>query len=195
MLKQLFSKANIVTYIGLILAIIGIWLCYIDRINVAIICIIVCGICDGFDGTIARILRKTDDNGFGIQLDSLVDIISSGILPIVICYSMGFNGIINTVAYAFFIIMGVTRLAYYNVAGREDKENFTGVPITASTIVLPIIYYFFKHENVFMVALLGLGCLYVTPIKIKKLSLKEKIALSITGIIVIIALIIGGKNG
>lgn len=195
MLKQLFSKANIVTYIGLILAIVGIWLCYINKVNIAIICLVVCGICDGFDGTIARKLRETDDNGFGVQLDSLVDIISSGILPIIICYSMGFNSIINTIIYAFFIIMGVTRLAYYNIAGRQDKTNFTGVPITASTIVFPIIYYFFRNEIVFMIALFGLGCLYVTPIKIKKLSLKEKIALSITGIIVIIVLIIGGKNG
>ena len=195
MLKQLFNKANIVTYIGLILAILGMWLCFTSKVNIAIICLIACGICDGFDGTIACWLRKTDDNGYGIQLDSLVDIISSGILPIIICYSMGFNSVVNTIVYAFFIVMGVTRLAYYNVATSEDHKSFIGVPITTSTIVLPIVYYFSKNEILFMIALLVLGILYVTPIKIKKLSLKEKIVISIIGIVAVIVLMIGGQNG
>lgn len=195
MLKHILSLANFVTFMGLILAIIGIQMCFIEKTDFAIIILVICGICDGFDGTIAHKIRKKDDGGFGTQLDSLVDIIASGILPIVICYSLGFNRIIDLIVYIFFIITGVTRLAYYNIESKNNENCFIGIPITTSTIIIPILYYLFKNEIAFIITMFILGLLFITPIKIKKLTIKEKIIASVIGIIVLIIIKIGGYNG
>lgn len=139
-------------------------------------------------------LRKKDDKGFGIQLDSLVDIISSGILPVIICFSLGFNSTIDTIIYCIYIITGVTRLAYYNVHCEIDRDNFIGLPITTSTIVIPTIYLFTKNEIVFISALALLSIIFVSPVKIKKINLNMKIILAIVGIIGIAIFVIGSTR-
>ena len=156
MLKQLVDRANILTYLGLLVAMFGVHMCFINRTDIAIICLAFCGICDGFDGTFAKKVRKTKDEGFGTQLDSLVDVLSSGMFPIIICYSIGFNKPINMIVYFVFILSGVIRLSYYNIYGKDDSKSFTGIPITTSTIVLPILYYFFRNEIAIMIALVTL---------------------------------------
>ncbi|MBR4111353.1 MAG: CDP-alcohol phosphatidyltransferase family protein [Clostridia bacterium] len=189
MLKNICDKANILTYVGLVLAVLGIQLCLVGNIDLAVMCLLIAGICDGFDGAFARKLRKDGDPNFGVELDSLVDIISSGVFPVVICLSMGFNSIIDLVIYSIFLVCGVGRLAYYNITSKENSGYFTGVPITVSTILLPLIYVFTKNEYVFVGALLALSFAYVSNFKIKKLNLKSKIALSIVGILFVLFLI------
>lgn len=189
MIKNICDKANILTYVGLILAVLGIQLCLVGNIDLAIMCLLIAGICDGFDGAFARKLRKDGDPNFGVELDSLVDIISSGVFPVVICLSMGFNSILDLVIYTIFLVCGVGRLAYYNITSKENSGYFTGVPITVSTILLPLIYVITKKEIVFVGALLTLSVAYVSNFKIKKLDLKSKIALSVVGILFILFLI------
>ena len=130
MISSLVKKSNIITFIGIIFSILGVCFCYSDMINYAVIMMILGGICDAFDGPIARIINK-DNNIYGVQLDSLADIICSGILPINICLTLGYKSWINIIVYSLFIICGIIRLAYYNVNSSE-KEYFEGVPITFS---------------------------------------------------------------
>ena len=189
MIKNICDKANILTYVGLILAVLGMQLCFVDNIDLAVMCLLIAGICDGFDGAFAKKIRKDGDPNFGVELDSLVDIISSGVFPVVICLSMGFNRIIDLVIYTIFLVCGVGRLAYYNITSKENSGYFTGVPITVSTILLPLIYAFTKKEIVFVSSLLILSVAYVSNFKIKKLNLKSKIALSVIGILIILFLI------
>ena len=189
MIKNICDKANILTYVGLILAVLGMQLCFVDNIDLAVMCLLIAGICDGFDGAFAKMIRKDGDPNFGVELDSLVDIISSGVFPVVICLSMGFNRIIDLVIYTIFLVCGVGRLAYYNITSKENSGYFTGVPITVSTILLPLIYAFTKKEIVFVSSLLILSVAYVSNFKIKKLNLKSKIALSVIGILIILFLI------
>ncbi len=190
---KIWNKANIVTFIGLISSIIGMQLCLIGKQNIAIICLIFSGICDGFDGIIAKKIRKSvDSEGIGVELDSLVDIVSSGIFPIIIMYSLGFNKLINIIIYAFFAICGVTRLTYFNVTHNLDEKYFYGIPITVSTIIIPIVYALTKNEMAFMLTLFLLSVLYVCNIKIKKPSLRSKIEMSICGLILIGFIIIRG---
>lgn len=196
MIKEIFNKANIVTFVGLMIAIVGMIFCFTDKIDFAVVCLAICGICDGFDGTIARKLRKKDDGGFGIQLDSLVDIVASGILPIIICISLNYLQPIECVIYILFIICGVTRLAYYNIHTFEDNKNFVGFPITSSTIILPLIYFLLRNEMILIASIFLLAILFIVPIKIKKLSFKGKIILSVLGVIVITIIhILGVING
>ena len=104
MIKNICDKANILTYVGLILAVLGMQLCFVDNIDLAVMCLLIAGICDGFDGAFAKKIRKDGDPNFGVELDSLVDIISSGVFPVVICLSMGFNRIIDLVIYTIFLV-------------------------------------------------------------------------------------------
>ena len=182
MISNIWGKRNILTFIGIIFAILGIYFCNVKCINEAITMMILAGICDAFDGVIAKKINK--DDTYGIQLDSLSDIISSGILPISLCLSMGYNSLIDIGIYIIFIICGITRLAYYNVNSSNDK-CFVGLPITCSTILIPLLYIIIKNEIVFMLALLILSISFITNIKIPKPSLRMRIVLSIMGLIVI----------
>lgn len=87
MISEIWKKSNIVTFVGIIFSILGIYLSYIESIEYAVIMLILAGICDAFDGPIARRVNKSV-NQYGVQLDSLADIISSGILPICICLAI-----------------------------------------------------------------------------------------------------------
>ena len=84
--------------------------------------------------------------------------------------------------YVFFVICGVTRLSYYNVNG-GDKDSFSGMPITFSTMLLPWMYVLCNNEIAFMIGLTLLSIAYVSGLKVKKPSMKVKIALSIGGVI------------
>ena len=85
-----WNKSVILTYFGLTVAILGILLVLFGiNIKYAFICLIVSGICDLFDGTIARRCKRTkEEKAFGIELDSLVDVSSFIALPLVILVSI-----------------------------------------------------------------------------------------------------------
>jgi CDP-diacylglycerol---serine O-phosphatidyltransferase len=90
-------------------------------------------IMDGFDGTVAR-LTKTESN-FGVQLDSLVDAVSFGLVTSVLIYFWGFklgHPQIGKVVGFVFLSAGVIRLARFNVlkeANAFPANIFVGLPI------------------------------------------------------------------
>ncbi len=97
-------------------------------------------IMDGFDGTIAR-LTKTESN-FGVQLDSLVDAVTFGLVPAAMIYYWGFAGshqqIGKLVAFAF-LSAGVIRLARFNVFKEADavpSSIFIGFPIPGGAMAV-----------------------------------------------------------
>lgn len=189
MIKEILNKANWLTYLGVIASIIGISMCFLNKTEIAIICLMISGICDAFDGTIARKIRKEEENNFGVELDSLADIISSGIFPIIICLSLGFSSLLSIIVYMIFILTGVTRLAYYNTNTHEDNKFFVGLPITTSTILIPILYLLKCKEVFFISAIFILSILYILPFKIKKINLVTKITLTIFAIIITLIMI------
>ena len=77
-----YNKSVILTFLGLISSTLGICFTINNRISFAIICLITSGICDLFDGKIARMCKRDDiEKDFGVQIDSLVDVISFLALP------------------------------------------------------------------------------------------------------------------
>ena len=195
MYSKIWRKENILTFIEIPILIMGISYCFLNQTYIAVICLILLGICDGFDGTVARKLRK-DPSGqeYGVQLDSLADIMTCGILPVLICFSMGFNGVFDIIIYALFIICGITRLSYYNVNNKDDKSHFCGLPITVSTMVISCLYAVTKNEIVYMISLCILSILYVTNIKIKKPNTIIKVLMAIIGLVVAITVLLRGIN-
>lgn len=189
MISSLAKKSNIVTFLGIACTVIGICFCFKNMINYAILMLIFSGICDGFDGPIARKINKGKGDKYGVQLDSLADILGSGCLPVVICMGMGYTSWINMIVYVFFVLCGVMRLTYYNV-NSTDKNYFEGVPITVSTMLIPWVQFLFHNEIAFMISLTTLAILFVSGIKIKKPSMKVRIFLSVGGIALITAIIL-----
>ena len=94
---------------------------------------------DMLDGIVARITKT--ESSFGIEYDSLADIISFGLAPAVIMYLsvLRYLGRLGLVFAALYVIFGTMRLARFNVdahAGRRDPKYFTGLPIPAAASVL-----------------------------------------------------------
>lgn len=98
------------------------------RIIIATLSIIVAGILDRYDGKLARYLDAECE--IGKQLDSLADLVSFGVAPMVIIWNMGLSqtGILGHLAATFFVLAGAFRLARFNVSC--DEGVCTGLPIT-----------------------------------------------------------------
>jgi len=117
-------------------------------------------ILDGLDGRIARLTKTASD--FGVQLDSLADVITFGVAPAVLAFSWGFGaseGIEGSVAKHIhqlgslasfaFVVCGALRLARFNLQAKKppeasSKRYFVGLPIPAAAGMLVAVVHFFK---------------------------------------------------
>lgn len=195
-----YRKCDWVTMTGTSFAILGIISAFNYRTTYAIFCLILAAICDAFDGVVARRFRSLKDQEiYGIELDSLSDVISFGILPMTITLNIAHNNIITYIICVFFCVCGVIRLAYFNMlttTKKKIKNEFIGIPITASAITIPLVYFITflttKKYNyiIFPAVLLIMGILYITPIKLKKPTSREKAILSVLGVLAIIICLI-----
>ncbi len=197
------SLANCVTLAGLLFSITACFLSANGNIKLAIFLLFLAGVCDMFDGRLARMKKnRTDDEKFyGIQIDSLCDVVSFGVTPCFIAFSFGFNGIIDVIIYGLFIICGATRLAYFNTLARKsDKavKSFRGIPIPVSTFVLTVLFVLttFLSPNIsvwfFRIFMFLLAIGYVLNIKIPKPSIKTGMAFIAVEILLIFVLVLAG---
>ena len=78
-----------------------------------------------FDGKIARTKknRTDDEKSFGIQIDSLCDIVCFGIFPIILGYKLGMCKAYSIAILAFYGMAGVIRLAYFNVMEQNARAR------------------------------------------------------------------------
>ena len=193
-----YRKCDFVTMAGTCFALSGIALAMNQKIIYAIFALICAAICDAFDGVVARRGKNTDEQTvYGCELDSLSDVISFGVLPMTICFNIVGCNIYMYIVGIFFSLAGVIRLAYFNMLSITNKSNgkeFVGLPITASAIILPVVYFIVKLANlneynlyIYLVTLLITGILFISPFKLKKPSPRVKAILSIVGILAIIA--------
>ena len=113
----IYNYTVILTYLSVICAVIGMVLSAKGHFGAAVICLMLCGICDAFDGTVARSKkdRTEDEKAFGIQIDSLCDVISFGVYPAVLCFHLGADGIVGILCMCTYVLCAVIRLAFFNV--------------------------------------------------------------------------------
>ncbi len=184
-----YNKSIILTFIGLFFTIFGINFSFNGNCSMALICLLFSGICDTFDGTIARLVNRNDkEKEYGVELDSLVDVICFGVFPIIIAICLGFNSTLDMVIYCIYMFCGVTRLAYFNV-DLENKKHFKGLPITMSSFIIPIILLISDCEVVVMMTFLVLAFLFVFNLKIPKSDLKMKFLYLLIGILIIVLIL------
>ena len=167
---------------------VGITQVFEGRERIAILCLLISGICDLFDGQVARHKKDRTDQEklFGIQIDSLCDLVAFGVLPACIGYNMGFHYGLGLVSAVLIVLCGLIRLGYFNVmeeerqrSTAENRKEYQGLPITTSSIILPLLFLAKKnipdeaYPYVFQGFMIALAVLFVVDIKVKKLSAKS----------------------
>ena len=199
-----YNYTVILTYIGLMSSVFGITQVFEGHMSIAFLCLVVSGICDLFDGKVARSKKDRTDHEkvFGIQIDSLCDLVCFGVLPACIGYSYGFNYGLGLVSALLIVLGGVIRLGYFNVMEEErqrttaeNRKEYQGLPITTTSIILPLLYVGRMNipqaafPYVFQGFMLLVAILFVLNISIKKLSNKGILILFTLGVLIFLGYI------
>ncbi|MFF2498377.1 CDP-diacylglycerol--serine O-phosphatidyltransferase [Peribacillus sp. NPDC058075] len=131
-------------------------------LEVASVFIFFSAVLDLLDGRIARKLKVNSE--FGVELDSLADIISFGVAPALLFHSIAEPSIFTSLAFILFPTMGALRLAKFSV--KPTIGFFKELPIPAAGLPLAGMG-FFLYSNAWITIILAL--LMVSPIRVKKL--------------------------
>ena len=169
------------TYAGAAAAVCGIFFSAGGHPFWGVICLLFAGATDMFDGKIASTMKRNEaEKNFGIQIDSLCDLISFGVLPVAIGYGLGLSGGFFFVSAVLYIICAIIRLAYFNVDEimRQKNENgrrktYYGLPVTAAAMLFPLIYGMKNLLGaallpVYQVALFAVAAAFILKFKIRK---------------------------
>ena len=199
-----YNYTVIMTYFGVVSAVLGIGLAMYGHTSMAVVCLMVSGFCDLFDGSIARTRERTEDEKkFGIQIDSLADLICFGVLPVAIGFSIGLTHWYEAAALVVYVLAALIRLAYYNVTEEELEfcENtkrvyYEGLPVTTVAILIPMIYTLRPVMKsgfllLYALCLLVTAIAFLAKIKVRKLGMKGMIAAAFCGAAVLALLIVG----
>lgn len=200
-----YNYTVILTYLSLISAVYGMTQALDGHYRMAIACLAFCGLCDAFDGPIARTKKDRTDNEqmFGLQLDSLCDVICFGVFPALICYLLGVRGFLGGIAIGYYVLCAVIRLAFFNVYETERQHSdepgekvFRGLPVTSIAAILPVFFLLemIMTEKSFATLLVFLlfvvGTAFVVDFKLHKPSKKALfIMIAITAVAVGVILI------
>lgn len=193
-----YDYTVILTYVSLCISIMGIFNAFDGNVQEAVVCLMLSGVCDLFDGKIARTKksRTKQEKRFGIQIDSLCDLVCFGVLPAVIGYGINKVSKLYAMVACVFVLCGLIRLAYYNVTEEERQDEtdenrryFKGLPITASALIVPLVYCLSVYAPIpsfsllYTVALFITAVAYIAPIRIKKPHTKGMIIMGIIGLL------------
>ncbi len=165
-----YNYTVILTYLSLVSAGLGITISLIGEGHpfLGTFFLLFCGLCDAFDGEVARRKknRTEDEIKFGIQIDSLSDLVAFGVLPAVIGEVLVWQNpefsmvprlhtgdaldiivpILCMLVMMLYVLMAMIRLAYFNVM--EDKrqkeeggkrKSYTGLPVTSASLIFPFV--------------------------------------------------------
>ena len=189
-----YNYTVILTYIGMLAGFLGITCAFGQKTLLAMICLMVAGLCDMFDGAIAGTMERNDDEKcFGIQIDSLSDLICFGVLPAVIIYSVNEMHQLAYAISALFTLAALIRLAYFNVDEQnrqrvtdEHREIYKGLPVTSIAGLLPLVYLiqnWIGLENYILcdILVVVVGVLFITPFQLKKPGVVGKGVMAIIG--------------
>ena len=144
---------------------------------------------DGLDGRIARLTKTT--SAFGMQYDSLADIITFGMAPAFLAYAWVLKpfGRLGWMAAFLFLLCTALRLARFNVTKPDTHgSHFIGLPSPAAAVVVASIVIAFEdlfatkiNPFIMVMVIYGLAFLMVSNIKypaFKKLDFKKRVAFS-----------------
>lgn len=212
------------TYLSLISAGIGIFSCLSGGGHpfIGMFFLLFSGLCDAFDGKVARTKKNRTEMeiNFGIQIDSLADLVAFGVLPASIGVSMmrlsemiqGINPnslttrCVHLALYAvlvFYVLAALIRLAYFNCLEAERRKEggtgankeYRGLPVTSAALLFPtvlLIQYITKIDITlsYFATVLITGVLFITPFKLKKPGTREILFMVLIGALELTAIIV-----
>lgn len=174
----IYNYTVILTYLSLISAGTGIIVTLSDNGHPywGVLFLLLCGLCDAFDGQVARTKkdRTQSEINYGIQIDSLSDVVAFGVLPACIGVAIFRTSsfFTNLSSYAFFPVLRIfffailvlyslaalIRLAHFNVTEEERQSEeggvrkyYTGLPVTSAALIFPsfmILRYIFTPIDI-----------------------------------------------
>lgn len=189
-----YNYTVILTYLGALAGFAGCAGVMAGKLFEAVICLMLAGICDMFDGAIAATkLRDRREKRFGIQIDSMSDFICFGVLPAVWVYAA--NGLADTafLPCCFYLLCALIRLSYFNVAEEErqecengKREYYLGLPVTTIALLLPACYVIQRRwmpdtAVIYILLLLAAGAAFLIPFRIRKPYLTGKAGILLMG--------------
>ena len=205
-----YDYTVVLTYIGFASGITGMFCATTRHLRLAVFFLALSGLCDMFDGKIARTKknRTAEEKSFGIQIDSLCDMVCFGVLPIIICFKLGMRQIYSMILLVFYGLAGVIRLGYFNVMEEkrqemtdEDKKYYHGLPITSMAIALPLLYVLsplLPGRKVFLLLMhllvMTVGALFIVDFKLRKPTVTEMVLLVLVVAFAVMILIFIGRS-
>ena len=186
------------TYIGIFCAIIGIGLLpCAGSMDTAMILLILSGVCDMFDGVVARRFKRTEqEKQFGIQLDSLADTVSFVVFPAVILLAVTQSHPLCMIIACFYVFAGIMRLGWFNVTTEENKGFYQGLPVTFSALIFPLCYLVLRLLNldvfhiVYPALFACVGLLFILNFRMKKPGIKVLLLFAVLAVAVIAGLLL-----
>ncbi len=184
----IYNYTVILTYLGMLSGFAGILCVLENKTGAALLCLVIAGVCDMFDGKVASTKkeRTRSEKRFGIQIDSLSDLICFGVLPALIVYSVGRRTWLRAAACGIYALCALIRLAWFNVdeEARQDfdtgrRKVYLGLPVTSAAMVFPLLFVLctLLHWPVgplSIFALLLVAAAFLTPFSIRKPSLSVR---------------------
>ena len=189
-----YNLANCVTMLGVAAAVVGI--SFAGNPRFAMLMLILAGVCDMFDGRVARMFPRTElEKKYGIQLDSFADTVSFVIFPAVFLVAQ--SRTVWTVLIAIlYVFAGVTRLCWFDITTDGNTKYFSGFPVTCIALLLPMWYAVFALAHtavptlVVALSLLVMAVLFVANIRVKKPTGKATIVLAVVGLAMLLVLLL-----
>lgn len=171
---------NLLTTGNLFSGLASVVLVFHERYEAAAIAILIAMVFDTLDGTSARLMNSTSE--FGVEYDSLADLISFGLAPGLLIYAWALKtpGMLGAAVMFAYVACGALRLARFNVMGSSgDNRYFTGLPIPAAAGLIATLLIFDKRilempvevrPIVVLIVTLFLSFLMVSTIKHRSLK-------------------------
>ena len=189
-----YNLANCVTMLGIAAAVVGI--SFAGNPRIAMLMLILSGVCDMFDGRVARMFPRTDlEKKYGIQLDSFADTVSFVIFPAVFLVAQ--SRTVWTVLIAIvYVFAGVTRLCWFDITTDGNTKYFSGFPVTCIALFLPLWYAvaaiarFTVPMLAVALSLLVMAVLFVANIRVKKPGGTGTIVLAVIGLAMLLVLLL-----
>lgn len=203
-----YNYTVILTYIGMLTGLAGIGLAMRGGLPWALLCLLLAGLCDMFDGTIASTKkdRTPQEKRFGVQIDSLSDLICFGVLPAAIVFAADHGRIVAAVVSGLYVLCALIRLAWFNVdeeerqdaAGGGRRTLYLGLPVTTVALFLPTLLGLARLMcwplGAVGIALLAvMAVAFLVPFKLAKPGLAGKLVMLLIGCTELVVVLLGVK--
>ncbi|MCR5501726.1 MAG: CDP-alcohol phosphatidyltransferase family protein [Lachnospiraceae bacterium] len=198
-----YNYTVVLTYAGMLSAFVSILMSINGRFLDAAIFLMVSGFCDMFDGMVASTRKRTEqEQRFGIQIDSLSDLVSFGVTPAIFVYMITDRKVSSMILTALFVLAALIRLAYFNVLEEERQKTtegrrtaYLGIPVTPVSVLLPFVYLLeakglFRGDLPYLILLFLCAAGFITPVEIRKPGLKVYLILVLIGVLITVGMLI-----